>query len=110
MAKVGFFPHIQSQTPLRHVALLRHTRSKFGVLSAMTDGLRSAFERAGIRASVIDSIDADTLGEAVRQLAPDCTFGVNISVSEQLLFYPIHIPPRNVIRRYGGPLYTKCVR
>ena len=92
MAKVGFFPHIQSQTPLRHVALLRHTRSKFGVLSAMTDGLRSAFERAGIRASVIESIDADTLGEAVRQLAPDCTFGVNISVSEQLLFYPIHIP------------------
>ena len=77
---------------LHCVVLLRHTRSKFGVLSAMTDGLCSALDRAGIQTFVIDRLNIDTLADEIKRLAPDCTLGVNISVSEHLLFYPLNIP------------------
>ena len=66
-----------SPTRLRHVALLRHSQSKFGVLSVMMDELASALTRAGVRVSVIDRVEARSITEKVEKLAPDCTWAVN---------------------------------
>jgi hypothetical protein len=77
---------------LRHVALLLHEQSKYGVLSAMTEDLASALERAGIRVSVLRHVDAESIPQEVERLAPDCTWAVNISVSEHLGLYPFGTP------------------
>ena len=81
---------------LRHVALLRHAQSNFGVLSVMTDDLASALKRAGIRVSMIDAVELSSMTEMVEKLAPDCTWAVNISLSEYPLFYPLGIPHVNL--------------
>jgi hypothetical protein len=78
------------------VALLRHTQSKFGVLSVMIDDLASALKRAGIRVSMIDTVEARSITEIVKKLAPDCTWAVNISLSEHFLFDPLGIPHVNL--------------
>lgn len=81
---------------IRHVALLCHAQSNFGVLSAMTDDLASALKRAGIRVSMIDTVEPDSMTKIVEKLAPDCTWAVNISLSEYLVFNPLGIPHVNL--------------
>lgn len=85
-----------NRSRLHHVALLRHTQSKFGVLSVMIDELASALRRAGIRTSMINEVDSHSITRKVEELAPDCTWAVNIALSEHLLFFPLGIPHVNL--------------
>ena len=73
---------------MRRVALIQNPSSRYGVLGAMTEALGAAFARMGIQASISDGnvekiIQAGDL--------PDCSWGINTLLDENVLFRPFGI-------------------
>ena len=78
---------------MQRIALIRNKVSKYGVLGAMTDSLASAFTRLGIEVSVYDP---DTAFEKICDSLPDCTWGINVFLGEDVFFRPFGIPHVNL--------------
>ena len=74
---------------MKQVALIRNTASKYGVLGSMTEALATAFTRLGIENTVYDP---RAVLEKVRSNPPDCTWGMNILLDENVLFRPFGVP------------------
>jgi hypothetical protein len=79
---------------MRTVVLFLHPSSKFGVLGQMMRDLKTAFERAGTRAVLMEfqGEDPSELIERVRKENPDCTWSINTYVDERWFYYPFGIP------------------
>ena len=77
------------------VVLFQHPKSRYGVLSSMTESLQRAFGFwQGIEAVLFEwwKANPEDLERVIRDEKPDFTFSINIFIDETYFYIPMGIP------------------